>query len=108
MSNEQMRLGLPLQALSEAIDTEHMEGIRERLACIRTLHRRLPDRFFITQDVADLIRLERRRRITSVPAIPRSAGFFEVLEAPDFFARLPQIRTGIRSQQRKDRTFTRD
>jgi hypothetical protein len=64
------RLALPLQALSEIVVADSEEGVTRRDGHIITLAESLGNRFFVTQDIGDLFRLERRKSISSIPRTP--------------------------------------
>lgn len=102
------RLAVPIQALSEIVDSADTQGVANRLACVGALSGTLGERFFITQDVLDLVLLERERRITSIPKVPNQAGLIEAFQTADFMKDLPDLRKGIQKQQMKDISFARD
>jgi hypothetical protein len=107
---ERLRLVLPLQVLSEAIDSSSEDGVVARLSCLAALAQTLGPRFVITQDVGDQLRLERARALSSTPALPARvhAGYVDLLKGPEILENLLELRGKIRTQQRKDTTLARD
>jgi hypothetical protein len=80
------------------MDARRVDGVLARVDCVTALSERLGTRFFFTQDVGDLLRIERQRRVHSIARVP-----------VDFQSRvLPEVRANIQRQQRKDETFERD
>ena len=105
---DRARLAVPIQALSEIVDSEDTQGVTNRLTCVAALATSLRERFLVTQDVLDLVLLEREQRITSVPEVPDRAGLIDSFLSPDFMKDLPELRKGIQKHQMKDISFGRD
>jgi len=109
VTDKRARLALPLEALSEAISVDR-HWIQGRVECLLDLRDRLGSRFFLPQASGDIIAIERKRAVSSIPAVPESfhVGVFDRMRNGDIYAELEALQRQIKVDQRKDARLVND